>query len=111
MPPQISLYDLYNLKKKKDTNKYIIFDKILEKCHRKIKNIAENGGTNIFFEIPFYELGYPLYNIHTCINYVTSLLKKNGLFVQIMPNPTFNIIYISWDTSDLSTTHKKKLLE
>ena len=110
-PPQLSLYDLYNLKKKKDLNKNLIFDKILEKCHDKIKTIAKNGGTNIFYEIPYYMLGYPLYDINICIEYVTTSLKKNGLFIQIMPKPNNNVIYISWNPVDLSNNIKKKLLE
>lgn len=108
MPPQISLYELYNIKKNKDKNKHISFDKILEKCHTKIKNVANAGGMNIFFEIPYVVIGLPLYNINECIEYITKSLKKNGFLIQNLAHPNNNYIYISWKPTDVN---QRKLLE
>tara|TARA_B100000795_G_scaffold269969_2_gene261485 strand:+ start:19581 stop:19907 length:327 start_codon:yes stop_codon:yes gene_type:complete len=107
MPPRISLSELYKLNDKKNTVKYDTFDKIIDICHIKIKNTATIGGMNIFYEIPFYVYGKPLYKINDCINYIVEALKKNGLYVQLLPEPNTNMIYISWDPSEIS---KKKLL-
>jgi len=109
MPPQISLYELYNIKKSKDKIKHISFDKILEKCHTKIKNIANAGGMNIFFEVPYFVLGLPLYDINECIEYVTKSLRKNGFLIQILAHPNNNYIFISWSPNDIN--NKKLLLE
>jgi hypothetical protein len=49
--PQISLNELYQMRKKKDTNKKVVFDKVLDLCHRRIRNIGQFGGMNTFFEI------------------------------------------------------------
>ena len=38
MPPRILLSELYTLKDKKEYAKYLTFDKIIEVCHKKIKN-------------------------------------------------------------------------
>ena len=107
MPPRISLSELYTLKEKKNSAKYTTFDKIIETCHVKIKNTATIGGMNIFYEIPYYIYGKPLYKIKDCIDYVVDSLRKNGLFVQILPEPNPNIIYISWNPNEIS---KKKML-
>jgi hypothetical protein len=107
MPPKISIAELYSLKDKKEVIRYKTFDKIIEKCHTKIRKTAIIGGMNIFFDIPYIVIGYPLYKIDDCINYVVTTLRKNGLFVQILPHPNNNIIYISWNPSEI--TYKKQL--
>lgn len=111
MPPSISLYELYEIKKKKDLVKNIAFDEILKKCHVKIKNVAKAGGMNIFFEIPYVLIGYPLYKISFCIEYIITSLRKNGLLVQQLSSPNTNIIYISWSPDDINPQKKKYLLE
>ncbi len=107
MPPQISISELYSMKNKKEQTKTNTFNVIIEKCHSKIKHIASQGGMNIFFEIPYIMLGYPLYNINECIDYVVEALRNNGLLVQILPQPNNNTLYISWKPTDVSV--KKQL--
>lgn len=109
MPPKLSIHELYSLKKKKDTVKQQSFDKILETCHNKIKKIASSGGMNIFFEVPYIVIGLPLYDINACINYLVECLRKNGLLVQILPEPNNNILYISWNPFDINIKNKKSL--
>jgi hypothetical protein len=107
MYPQISISELYEMKNKKDRSRINTYNVILKKCHEKIKKIAEQGGMNIFFEIPYIMIGYPLYRIDDCVEYIIKTLKKNGLLVQILPKPNNNTIYISWCPQDVST--KKQL--
>ena len=107
MAPRISLAELYTLKDKKEKSKYNTFDYIIEICHKKIKNTATIGGMNIFYEIPFYIYGKPLYKIEDCVKYVVDSLRKNGLYVQILQEPNTNMIYVSWNPNELSG---KKLL-
>lgn len=107
MPPQINISELYAMKNKKEKIKTNTFNIIIEKCHNKIKTIAAQGGMNIFFEIPYIMLGYPLYDINQCIEYVVESLQNNGLLVQILPHPNQNTLYISWKPADVST--KKQL--
>lgn len=109
MPPLINLSELYQLKKKKDQLKNNSFDKILEICHRRIKNIAGYGGQNTFYEIPGLLIGYPLYNIYECQDYVVDKLRKNGFLVQVLPPPHICVIYISWDPNDLKPKKNQPL--
>lgn len=101
MAPQISLNTLYDIKNKKDNNKNVIFDEIILKSHKKIKEIAHQGGLSTFFEIPYVIIGKPLYKIRECIEYVVNALKKNGLLINVLPSPNNNIIYISWKPTDI----------
>ena len=103
MPPQLSIAELYSMKNKKDKIKLNTFNIIIEKCHAKIKHIAAQGGMNVFYEIPFVMLGYPLYDIYECVEYIVKSLRDNGLLVQILAHPNHNTIYISWKPTDVST--------
>jgi hypothetical protein len=108
MPPQISLNTLYEMKNKKNKSKIFIFDEIIEKCHAKIKRIAKEGGLNLFFQIPPVIIGKPLYKINDCRDYIINALKKNGLYVRPFTPPNENMIYISWNPSDLNIQKRLK---
>ena len=110
MASKLSLYDLYEIIKKKDNKLNEAFNIILNACHKKIKNIAEIGGQSLYYTIPPIIIGYPLYNYSTCMNYIISELKKNGLYVAILPQPNNNNIYISWKLEDVSEQSLKKRL-
>ena len=108
--PQISIADLYSMKNKKDKIKTNTFNVIIEKCHSKIKHIAQQGGMEVFYEIPYVLIGYPLYNITECIDYVVDSLRKNGLLVQILPHPNDTTVYISWKPTDVPGGSSRKQL-
>lgn len=107
MPPHISLHELYVMQKEKKTARTVSFDKILEQCHRRIRTIAAHGGMNTFFEIPGMLVGYPLYNIFECCQYVVEQLRKTGFLVQILPPPHVCVIYMSWDPQELKPNNTK----
>jgi len=101
MPPQISLNELYHMQRKKENYKKTSYDKILEICHRRIRNISSFGGQNTFFEVPGLLVGYPLYNIYHCTDYLVDQLRKSGFLIQILPPPQICVLYISWDPNEL----------
>ena len=101
MPPQINLQELYGMQKKKTKNREMCFDHIVELCHRRIRMVASYNGQNTFYEIPGVVVGYPLYKMHECVEYIVSALRKNGFLVQILPHPHVGVIYISWDPREL----------
>jgi hypothetical protein len=96
------------MKNKKDKIKINTFNVILEKCHTKIKTIAEQGGMNLFYEIPYFLLGYPLYQINDCVEYVVESLRTTGFLVQTLPKPNNYTVYISWKPTDVK--QKKRLV-
>lgn len=105
---KISLYDLYEIKKKKDNKVNEAFNIILTNCNKKIKTIAELGGQSLYYNIPPIIIGFPLYNYKNCVLYIINSLQKNGLYVSILPNNT--TIYISWKIEDVSMQNSKKKL-
>lgn len=109
MPPQISLHELYDMQKQKKHARTLCFDRVVELCHRRIKTVATYGGQNTFYEIPGMMVGYPLFNIYECLNYVVQALRKNGFLVQILPPPHVCVIYVSWDPQELKPPPQKRL--
>jgi len=110
MPPQINISELYSLQKKKKQQRTVCFDKILELCHNRIKSIAAISGQNVFYEIPGFLIGYPLYDLQECLDYIVDALRKNGFLIQILPKPHIAVIYISWDPEELKPPKPIKLL-
>ena len=102
MPPQINLNELYGMMKKKEKNRNSCFDHIIELCHRRIRMVASYFGQNTFYEIPGIVIGYPLYNLNECIDYVVSSLRRNGFLVQILPKPHIGVVYISWNPVEIT---------
>lgn len=89
------------MQKKKQGARLLCFDKVLEICHRRIRTVASYGGMNTFYEIPGMLVGYPLYNVAECCEYVIEALRKIGFLVQVLPPPHIAVIYISWDPQEL----------
>jgi hypothetical protein len=106
MPPQISLHELYRMQKEKTHARTLCFDRVLELCHRRIRTVASYGGQNTFFEVPGMMIGYPLYNIHECMDYLVEQLRKTGFLVQILPPPNVCVLYVSWDPKELRPPRK-----
>jgi hypothetical protein len=106
MHPQISLNELYRMRKQKETNKKMCYDKVLERCHGRIRTAAQYGGMNTFYEIPGMIVGLPLYNIQTCTEYVITKLRETGFLVQLLPPPSMYVLYISWDPEEIRPMKK-----
>ncbi len=101
MPPTITLTELHLMQREKEKKRTVCFDKVLELCHKRIRNIAAYGGMNTFYEVPGMLVGYPLYNLFECCGYVIDNLRKTGFLVQILPPPHIAVIYISWDPNEI----------
>jgi len=104
MPPHLNIKELHTIQKKKEELKHTSYDHILNLIHRRIKVIANVGGTNTFYEIPGLVVGFPLYNLINCTNYIINALRDNSLFVQLLPPPHIAVLYISWDKKDIKAS-------
>ena len=92
---KINLDDLYTTQKSIEDNKIKIYQKILQRVHKKIKitSRSRNCEKFCFFLVPEFILGIPMYNIETCITYVIDQLLDNGFHVRYT-HP--NLLFISW---------------
>ena len=90
----INIYNLSKKKVEKDNIKNEIYQKILERCHKRIKLAANQCETYTYFVVPEYEFGIPMYNVLSCSDYIIKMLRKNHFYVYY----TYpNLIIISWD--------------
>ena len=108
---KIDLHELYKIKETREIRNTKVFNHILDKCYKKIKEIAEHGGMSLYYKIPPIIIGYPIYDFNKCLEYIIKHLKKSGLYVGNLPYPNNNYIYISWKIEDISQNTKYKLLE
>jgi hypothetical protein len=104
----LSINELYSIKQNIDKNHIKTYNKVVELCNKKIKRIAEHNGYSTFYSVPYYIIGYPLFNVEECIRHLMMLYKKSNYIVNRLPEPNRNILYISWDPSELTTTKTKK---
>jgi hypothetical protein len=91
--------------KKRVEDRHMRFDKLIEKCFSKILHIAKTGALCMFYEVPEFVLGFPMYNLNECIEYIHQKMTDNGFFVKyFFPN----ILYISWNEKELEQESSKK---
>lgn len=92
---------LTNIKKhieEKQRKRKETFKIALNKC---IKLIEKNTSIDIyycFYQVPEFIIGYPLYPLELCIEYIQKYLISNGFVVKYyFPN----ILFVSWDEEEL----------
>ena len=105
MASQLNINELYNSAKKKELKKYEVFDKILVRCHNRIKLYADAKKTECIYQIPEFIIGIPIYNINELKEYIIGALKKNGFLIKEYEN---NWIFISWDKTKKEVKTKPK---
>lgn len=92
---KINLDDLYTNKKNTFDHKIKIYDKILERIHKKIKTTGKKRNSKCFcmYVIPEFILGLPRYDLGLCTTHIIDKLKKNGFNVKYT-HP--NLLFVSW---------------
>lgn len=92
---KINIDDLYEHQQKKDLKQLSIFKKILGRIHKKIQNMARNKSADkhLWFNVPEYIFGEPLYDKADCIAFIMCQLNENKFHTRFL-HP--NCIFISW---------------
>lgn len=93
--PRLNIDELYESKQKSDLQKVILFNKLLEKIHCKIKQASKQRRDNEFcyYVMPEVLIGYPNYNFDECLLYILSCLQGDGFLTKYI-HP--NLLLISW---------------
>jgi len=107
---KINIDDLYEKKKQKDLKQLTIFNKILNRIHKRINHTSRNkvNDRHIWFTVPEYIFGEPIYDKGDCTGYLVMKLEDNGFFVRYI-HP--NTLFVSWENfipSYVRTEIKKK---
>ena len=99
----MSTLDLKELQaplKEKERIRNDIYDKVLTRCHSRIKMVARQPNTFCYFLIPEFVLGVPVYNFQECKQYIIKSLTENGLAVSYIEP---NLLFISWDVEHMNS--------
>jgi hypothetical protein len=93
---KVNIDELYEKDQRRDLKQLSIFNKILNRVHQRIKVKARTQRTDkyVWFQIPEYIFGEPVYDRTDCIAYVVTKLEENGFTIKFMYP---NTLFISWD--------------
>ena len=93
---KINLDDLYQRQQQRDLKQLSIFNKILNRAYKRISttNRMKRNDRHIWFAVPDFIFGEPIYDCGDCIGYLVTKLKDNGFFIKYM-HP--NTLFISWE--------------
>jgi len=107
---KINIDDLYDNKKKRDLKQLSIFNKILNRIHNRIKITGRNkrGDRHIWFNVPEYLFGEPVYDKGDCIAYLVNKLQENGFLVKYMHPNTLFVGWSNWVPQYIRSEFKKK---
>jgi len=91
---KINIDTLFEKNHKKDLKQLSIFKKILNRIHNRINVTSRSKkDQHIFFTVPEYIFGEPLYDKGECIGYLVVKLEENGFKVEYIHPCT---LFVSW---------------
>jgi hypothetical protein len=73
--------DVQNLMRMRFERKKESFHRVLDQCYGKIEKAAKHDLTWCVFDVPEFMLGYPIYDLNECIQYVYHHLTHKGFRV------------------------------
>ena len=107
---KINIDELYDKNLQRDLKQLSIFNKILNRIHKRIQLTARNKRNehHAWFVVPTYLFGEPNYDQHDCIAYLVAQLVDNGFHVRYIHPNTIFISWENWVPSYVRTEIKKK---
>jgi hypothetical protein len=107
---KINIDDLYEKNKQRDLKQLSIFNKILNRIHRRITHTGKTKiqDKHIWFTVPEYIFGEPVYDKGDCTGYLVTKLEDNGFHVRYIHPNTLFVSWENWVPSYVRTEVKKK---
>ena len=107
---KINLDDLYEKKRNYDLNKLVLFNKILNRIHVRIRATSNQkvNDTSCWYVVPEVIIGVPKYDQAGCIAYIMNALQDNGFNVRYFHPNTLFICWDHWVPSYVRHEIKKK---
>lgn len=108
---KIDIDVLYEKKHQRDLKQISVFNKILNRIHKRIQLTGRNKKVDrhIWFIVPEFIFGEPNYDQGECLGYIISKLEENGFFTKYMHPNTLFISWENWVPSYTRNEVKKKL--
>lgn len=93
---KVNIDELYEKKQQRDLRQLSVFNKILNRINRRITTTSQmkRDEKYIWYQVPPYIFGEPIYDQTDCIAYVVTKLAENGFYVKYI-NP--GTLFISWE--------------
>lgn len=107
---KVDIDELYEKKKNRDLKQLSIFNKILNRIHRRIQITSKTKRNDkfIWFSVPEYIFGEPIYDKGHCIAYLVSKLEENGFHIRYLHPNTLFVSWEHWIPTYLRNEVKKK---
>lgn len=107
---KVNIDDLYENKKNRDLKQLSVFNKILNRIQNRIRITGRNkrGDTHIWFNVPEYIFGEPVYDKGDCIAYLFTKLQDNGFLVKYLHPNTLFVSWNNWVPQYVRAEFKKK---
>jgi hypothetical protein len=108
---KINIDDLYEKKHQRDLKQLSVFNKILNRIHKRIQLTGRNKRIDryIWFTVPEYIFGEPNYDQGECLGFLVSKLEENGFFIKYMHPNTLFVSWENWIPAYTRNEIKKKL--
>jgi len=107
---KISIDDLYEKKRNYDLSKLVLFNKILNRVHVRIRTTSSQklNDTFCWYVVPEVIIGVPKYDQAACIAYILDKLQENKFSTKYIHPNTIFISWAHWVPSYVRTEIKKK---
>ena len=107
---KVNIDELYDKSQRRDLKQVSVFNKILNRIHSRIKGTTrtQKKDTHIWFTVPEYIFGEPVYNQGDCIGYLVVKLEENGFHVKYMHPNTLFVSWGNWIPSYVRSEIRKK---
>ena len=95
---KMDIDELFEKKQQRDIKERNLYNKLLNRVHTRIKFTSrqKKGDTHIFFQVPEYIFGEPVYKQGDCIVYLVANLEENGFYVRYIHPGTLFITWSNW---------------
>jgi hypothetical protein len=107
---KINIDELYDKNQRRDLKQISIFNKILNRIHKRITYTGRNkrNDKHIWFTVPEYIFGEPVYDKGECISFLVVKLEENGFLIRYVHPNTLFISWQNWIPSYVRNEVKKK---
>jgi Family of unknown function (DUF5759) len=107
---KINIDELYEKQQQKDLKQLSIFNKILNRIHKRILQYSRIKPMEkfVWFTVPEYIFGEPIYDNGECTGYLVAKLHENGFDVRYIHPNTLWISWKNWVPSYVRSEIKKK---
>lgn len=95
---RMNIDDLFEKKQQRDLKERSIYNKLLNRVHNRIKftSRSKRRESHIWFQVPEYIFGEPVYKQGDCIGYLVAKLEENGFHVRYIHPATLFITWANW---------------